>query len=188
MKNLKSRKAILLLLLPVILMFSGTAIAQLELEAYGHIGYTACDIDEWAGIGTSDWNQFMSGGYAQAWFLKFGNITVGGEFGYDYLLWYKYRVYDPYYTVYRSIDVDATRLMVVGRVPVGEKLFAEFGAGIYMFGDFTDFGLTGGLGYRIQIGDNLYVPIKLRIGVVLDKDTNLLPIGLSAGIGYTLGQ
>ena len=68
---------------------------------------------------------------------------------------------------------------------VANHLFFEFGPGAFMFGDWTDYGIMAAFGYRIDVTENLAIPIKLRTEIIFDKDTNLYPVGLSFGVSYS---
>ena len=54
-----------------------------------------------------------------------------------------------------------------------------------MFGEWTDYGLMASIGYRIDITENLAIPVKLRTEIIFDKDANLYPVGLSFGVSYS---
>ena len=73
-------------------------------------------------------------------------------------------------------------MMGVARIQAPTGLFAEFGAGGFLFGDWTDFGIATAVGYRIQATPKITVPIKLRAAYIMDADASLLPVGISAGV------
>lgn len=173
----------------IMVCLPGPVSAQMSVEAHGGAGYTSVPIDDWTGRVAYDWNQFMSQGYAQFFFTKLGNILVGAEAGYQYFFWTSVRIPYGYTTIYRTYEADAIRIMVVGRLMLGKGgFFTEFGPALYLFGDYTDFGIAAALGYIIELNDKMYIPIKFKTAYILEEDYGLLPLGLSAGFGLRLGK
>jgi len=177
---MKTPKFLLVSILCIMLLIHNTKISSCQISAEIHvgIGYTGVDIQEWT-YGASDWGQMMGQIYVQAFPIRFGGIVVGAEFGFQHYLWY---VDDTYGYEH---NVDAFNLMGIVRSQFNENFFAELGFGAYFFGEFTDPGFSAILGYIININEKLAIPLKFRTGVVFDKDTNLYPVGISAGLAYT---
>jgi len=151
---------------------------QIDVELYAGIGYTGVDIVGWTYINPYDWNQGMGHVYAQAFPLNIGIISIGAEFGFQHFFWYeRYN--------YTEENVDAFRFMGIVRAYLTDKLYTELGPGAYRFGDWTDFGVMGAFGYKIGVTERLSIPIKLRAAIILDEDSNLYPVGLSAGLAYS---
>jgi hypothetical protein len=171
----------------VVLFAPGPTNAQIELEIYGSAGYTQVDVDKWAGSNVLDWDQFTSGFHIQGWYRPSdrSRFSVGAELGYQYLLFYQAR-----YGIYRlDHDVDATRIMGLLRLPLGERaLFMDVGAGAYLFEDFTDLALTVAVGRAFGLSQRLRVPVKFRADVLFDEDAMMIPFGLTVGLTYDLSQ
>jgi hypothetical protein len=158
-----------------------TPAAKYSLEAGLGLGYTFTDIDGWSGGYASDWSQFAWRANA-AVFLGLGRrARIGAEVGHDYFLWYTVATGYGYQSEAR--EATAWHVMAVGRLYFSPRMFAELGGGYYFFSaDFSDPGIVAGLGYQLPVGGRFSVPIKARVGAILDKDTKLLPLTLSGGI------
>ena len=174
----------IIMLAVLIIMLAETRVhGQVNIELHGGIGYSGVDMEAWSGTEPEDWGQFMSEVYATVYPLKLGGISLGAEFGYQYFFWYTTDV--PGYSWVYEYNVDAFRLMILMRANLLSNLFVELGPGAFMFGDWTDFGLTASAGYRIGLTEHIAIPVKLRTEIILDRDANLFPVGLSAGFSYT---
>ena len=186
-KNFKSKSKLFLfgLTLLIFLSVSDVIIGQSMLSVNGSIGYTSVDKNNWSGYSTlNDWGQFMSEGYAQYYFHEFRKINIGVEAGYQYFFWYEYEYYDGYYRNYYEYNVKCWRIMGMARNDVGTNLFTEFGLGLYMFDGYTDMGITGSLGYEININQQMSVPVKFRAAMVFDDAANMSVFGISIGFTY----
>ena len=157
---------------------------QITVELYGGVGYSGVDLEAWSQSDPNDWGQFMGEVYATAYPLHFGNISLGAEVGYQHFFWYTTPV--PGYSWSYEYNVDAIRLLLLMRANLYENLFIEFGPGAFLFGEWTDYGLMASVGYRVDITEKIAIPVKLRTEIILDKDSNLYPVGLSFGVSYTL--
>lgn len=182
MKAIASRTLLLLALTPA----SGAA--QWAVEAHVAFGYTAVDIDGWSyETRGDDYSHLMVDGYAQVFpGVALGSLQLGAEAGYQHFFWYDVDSCPSCSSgTLVTREVDALRIMGVGRAPVGEAAFLEVAAGAVLFGGWTDLGLTVGLGYALPLS-GYTVPVKARIGYVLDTDASLLPFGAGAGIAFGL--
>ncbi|MEM9998113.1 MAG: hypothetical protein AAF809_10475 [Bacteroidota bacterium] len=174
-------------LLSLVLIMPFAARAQVTIEVHGGVGYTAVDVDGWSQGTAVNWDQFAVPVYAQLFALQVGAAQLGLEVGYDYFFYYEVRIPDPFFTVIRGRDVEATRVHAVARLPVGGRAFVEAGAGPYFFDGFTNLGATLAVGLPIGLTPRLALPIKLRTGLVLDEDASLVPLSLSVGLSYRAG-
>ena len=182
----KSKLFLFGLTLLIFLSASDGIMGQNMLVVNGGIGYTSVDINNWSGYSTlNDWEELMFQGYAQYYFHELRRINIGVEAGYQYFFWYvyEYEYYDGYYSYYKY-NVECWRIMALARTDIGTKLFTEFGLGLYMFDGFTDLGITGSLGYEIEINEQLSVPLKLRTTMVFHGKANLAVLGMSIGLAY----
>lgn len=160
------------------------AAAQWRVEAHVALGYTAVDIDGWSyETRGRDWSHLMVDGYAQLFpGTVMGGFELGVEGGYQHYFWYDVvSCASCSSTTFITREVDAFRVMGVGRAPLGEGSFLEVAAGPVLFGGWTDLGLAVGLGHALSVG-GYTVPLKARVGYVLDTDASLLPFGAGAGI------
>lgn len=158
----------------------GKSFSQKSVEAYGAIGGTAVDVEKWAGLSPNDWGTGMSGWSLQA-FLVGNDVIAGGlEYGYSYLMWYTFN--DGNFNIERNVE--ANRIMLMGRLFPNKSFLTEFGLGLYLFDGFSDFSVAGGIGYKFNITDQLSIPIKIRVDAVLDPEAFLLPIGINGGVAY----
>jgi hypothetical protein len=177
---MKATGFLIMLLLCMILFIQNNrnAAAQKSAELHFGIGYTGVDVQGWS-YGASDWGQFMGQAYAQAFPVQFSGFALGAEFGYQHFFWY---VDDTYFYEH---NVNAFNLMALVRSMFRENFFAELGFGVYFFEEYNDPGLSAALGYIFKINEKLSIPLKFRTGIIFDKDANLYPLGISAGLAYT---
>lgn len=163
--------------------------SQRSVHALASVGYSAVDEGAFTHDTAYNWSKTMSGLHVQALLGTVGAVNVGAEFGYGYLFWYEVRrapACDACAPGYSSRDVDAYRLMVMGRMSLDRNWFAEFGFGPYFFGEFTDLAIAGGLGYALPLSSTVQLPLKARGDLISDADANLFTLGISAGISYML--
>ena len=71
---------------------------------------------------------------------------------------------------------------------MNNNMFAELGAGVFLFEEFTDMGISGALGYHLKINENIILPVKVRGEIIFDDATNLYVIGLNIGWAFHIGQ
>lgn len=155
--------------------------AQNAYEADVGVGYTSVNRAGWLGYSPTEWNETDIPGDVQAFLLHVGPVALGAEVGYQRFFWYL----EPNgYGGYRGADISAWHVSALARIGLAYGLFAETGAGIQFFPGGTDASVTGSLGYMITVSKNFLVPIKLRADLVLDKDANMLPFGLTVGLAY----
>lgn len=172
--------------LALITVLSGRAAAQRLLEVYGGAGYTAGNVNNWSGHSSLyDWSQTLYDYHAEALLVRAGGVHLGLEAGYEHLMWYEYNYCPGCSTpAYTSRSVSATRVMAVARVDSPARLFAEVAAGMQFFDGYSDPGVYAGIGYRVPLTAAVDLPIKVRAGLILDSDQNLIPLSLSAGLSY----
>lgn len=171
------------------LLFSTDSIdlrAQITLEANVGIGATGVDIDDWTYDNAYNWGLFMGTISAAIYPLKFNNISIGAEFNFHHFFWYSVKYSYDYYNVEYDVEVDAFGLMALVRSDITNKLFVDVGIGSYFFSEFKDFGMMASVGYKFELGEKLYIPLKFRAELVFDEDANLFPVGINIGLGYTL--
>lgn len=173
----------LLTLLLIIVSVSGLAKSQMLVELDAGVGYTMVDVPAWAGSEPEDWSQFAQHYNAQVFFQTKSTLAFGINVGRHNLFSYDYSYYYGDFPIYPHYNVAATRVMGLVRLQA-KKLFVDFGAGVYMFGDFTDPAITSSVGYRIPLSSNLGLPIKFNSGLVFDADGRLLPLSITAGLSY----
>jgi hypothetical protein len=173
----------LMLLVVISSSFFLSAKAQVVLEVDGGVGYTMVDVPSWAGSEPEDWSQFAQHYNAQVFFQTKSMLGFGINVGRHQLFSYDYSYYYGDFPIYPHYDVAATRVMGLVRLQA-KKLFVDFGAGVYMFDDFTDPAIVSTVGYRIPLSSSLGLPIKFNWGLVFDADGRLLPLSITAGLSY----
>ncbi len=156
--------------------------AQRSVEAYGFIGYTGVNVEDWAGTGfpLREYDQFNSGYYLQVFPYANELFSVGLEYGYSYLLYYTF--FNEFTTVERNVD--ATRLLAMIRLFPQEKIFFEGGLGYYFFDGFSDFTVGLAAGYRFKVLESLSIPIKFRNNFIFDSAANIIQPGIDIGVAY----
>lgn len=156
------------------------AAAQRTIEITGGAGYTSVDLEAFHEDELEDWGMPWYGGHALIVPFEVAGVGVGLEAGWQYLAWFDYNSLGT--TVTRELS--ATSVMGVARVPFTRTFFSEFRAGVFMFDEFTDPAIGAALGGRIPISAQWSIPVKLRTDLVLDEDTNFVPIALELGGAY----
>lgn len=182
-----AKHSLLLLLIVVSSSFFYHAKAQVMIELDGGAGYTLVDVPSWAGSEPEDWSQFATQYNAQVFFQGKPHLAFGVGVGRHHLFSYSYTYYYGSFPIYPSYDVAATRIMALVRLQA-KNLFVDFGAGVYLFGEYTDPAISSSVGYRIPLSPKLGLPIKFNWGLVFDEDGQLLPLSLSAGVSYRFGK
>ncbi len=147
-------------------------------EVLGVLGRTKVDIESWGGNGSMNEELFASGIVGRYFHPSAKRYQFGVELGWIYYFYYE--VDFPPFTLYR--DVSATHVGPVMRFPINEKTVVDVGVNLHMFEDFTDFGLSAGLSYKVPIKPELSLPVGVRTTIVLDSDAMLLVIGGTVGL------
>ena len=178
------RLALVMFMVLLIAPGGNQARAQIAIEANATIGVTGVDIEKWAYREPPDWGLILGEASLSVYPLKFGKFSLGADFAYHHFLWYSVQPSGYSYTY--DVNVDAFSLGALVRADLGKGLFIEGGFGAYLFGEWTDWGASLAVGVKFPLGERLYVPVKFRSQIVFDVDTNLYPMGLSAGIGFLL--
>ncbi len=169
-----------------ILLISGYAYAQQQLEINLGAGYTAVDLDqliiedEVAGTNLLDWDQFAYGGGAQFFFKEMSAFTLGAEVMYQYLYWYQVRVPFGSTPITREYDISTVRITPILRF--GEDSFAfDVGPEFNFASGGFEIGLLLSGNYYIPVNDQIDIPLKFRVdvmnGIVLTA-----PLSLNTGV------
>jgi hypothetical protein len=112
-------------------------------------------------------------------------MQLGLEVGHSSFMWYKYNSCPGCLSpVYGETNVAATRVLAVAQV--GSRFFAELAGGMHMFDGYSSWGGYGGLGVRIPLVGRLELPLKARGGFILNRNGNMIPVTLTAGLSYRL--
>jgi len=179
-----------MILAAVAILFPGQALAagKLSLEALVGVGYSVTDMEKWSGKAEDDlddYDQMMYRFDGRLFFTQLGEAQVAAEIGWQHLLWYEWT--EPYGSVVRHVERywEPMRLGGIIRYPLNEALDLDLGAGLVMFEDFTDFGLSAALTHQVPLSEGLYLPISVRGDIILD-DPIIIPIGICVGIRKVL--
>lgn len=158
--------------------------SRMLLEVTGGIGTTVVDVDAWAGIAANDWGTVAYSATGRLFFLTLGGgARVGAEAAYRYFFWYNY--YPGTTTYPYQYDVTATQISGVVRFPMGARMSADVGAGMYVFEGGSEFGGHVALGYHLPLSPTMTLPVQVRADYVV-TDPSLIPITVNAGIGFRL--
>ncbi len=155
---------------------------RLQFEVTGGVGYTAVDVDTWAGKPANDWNTLAYWGAARLLLPMGSSLRLGVEVGYHYHFWYHAYPGGTVSWVYQY-DVAATHVAGMVRFPVGTHFSADLGAGLHLFDAGAKPGVLAALSYDIPVG-NLAIPIGVRADYVLTNPA-LLPIVLNTGVRFS---
>lgn len=175
--------AALALSLSLVTAASMRAQTGMELEITGNAGYTAVDVDKWAGQGAWDWAQFASGGSAKLFFKSVPAGKIGVELGSRYLMWYEFRQPFGSSYVYPQYDVTAMHAALLFRMTLVPGTSFDVGAGVYAFDGGTDGALQLAVSRAFFRGPKFSIPIGLRFDQIIDSDAPMSVIGATAGIG-----
>lgn len=164
-----------------LLIFSTLTIhAQISLEAYATVGYSAMDVEKWFEQSLEDWGQVAYGGYVQGIYDLNDQLALGAEVGHLEFFWLTRR--NPFGSGVQEFHFSATRVMLLGRYKFGEYGFLEGGLGNNSFDGFSVFTAAIGAGYKIPISDQLSIPLKFRTDFLTGE--GITPITLSFGVSY----
>ena len=149
-----------------------------DVEFHFGAGYSIVNATAWLGGGALvDDNRLASGGDGLLIFYQSGRFRLGAEVGYHY--YWSYRAIFGTNGVIR--DVDADHVSLFARVLPFSRLSLDVGGGPQFFDGFTDLGLQGALRYAIPVNEHLSIPIGVRADLILDANSTLLPVILTAG-------
>lgn len=151
---------------------------QRTVELVGGAGYTAVDLEAFYEGSLEEWNQAWYGGHLLVVPFALGPIGVGAEVGWQFLAWFDYNSLGTRITR----ELGALSIMGALRVPLSEVFFSELTAGVFMFDEFTDPAVGAALGGRIPVSPAWSIPVKVRANIVLDENTNFVPIALELGV------
>lgn len=154
--------------------------AQVSLEAYGTVGYSAMDVEKWFEQTLEDWGQVAYGGYVQGFYQINDEFSIGAEVGFLEYFWLTRP--SPFSSGLQELHFSATRLMVLARYGFAENAFLEGGLGNNSFDGFSVFTAGLGVGYKIPVSDQLSIPLKLRTDFLTGE--GITPITLSFGVSY----
>ena len=183
------RKYVARFLTFLFLLFSLNIQAQegIEISLSGYPGYTLVNFEEALGYSDdylSDWDQFSYGFSLKGLLAANKPFSYGLEAGWQRLYYAYYIVPMGYYSAYREFNVSTISIMALARYSPAKKFFALVGAGIHIFDDGVAPAVYIEPGYMISIGENLKIPVSIRINPVFGDG---LPItfALGAGVSYT---
>ena len=158
---------------------------RLQLEITGGLGYTAVDMNGWAGTsnGANNWSNLNYSGSARLLIPVGKDVRLGVEAGYNYHFWYNVYVGPPSYTY--QYDVTATHVAALVRVPLARRITADLGAGMHFFNNAgTHAGALGGITYAIPAG-SVTIPVGVRADFIFTNPM-VLPITVNAGVRVSL--
>ncbi|MEO9805335.1 MAG: hypothetical protein ABJF04_18900 [Reichenbachiella sp.] len=169
------------LLYTLLLIFSTLTVhSQISLEAYATVGYSAMDVEKWFEQSLEDWGQVAYGGYVQGIYDLNDDLAVGAEVGYLEYFWLTRQ--SPFSSGVQELHFSATRVMLLARYKFGEYGFLEGGLGNNSFDEFSVFTAAIGVGYKIPVSDQLFIPLKFRTDFLTGE--GITPITLSFGVSY----
>lgn len=167
------------------------SVASAQFRSVGFIagaGYTAVDIEkaiEYSPL--EEWDHIGIIIKAVAEYELRPGLLLVGEIGENRLYYWEYRWSDGYYSGTRYRSEWTTNIGLSFKKLFGESMYAQAGPGIHIFNDGsgTVLGLVLGVGYELEVGDNLVVPLGFRVEPVFG---NAVPISLllHSGIRYVL--
>jgi hypothetical protein len=160
------------------LLFASPVLSQ-TIEIDGGVGYTAVDMEAWAGVEPYDWNNMASYVNAQVLFPISATVSLGAGAGYQYLFWYDFR----YLSSYITYEAEATRITGIARFHFNRN-FIDLTFGTYLFEDYSNFAGGVNLGRAFRLSEKLSLPVKISTTVIVDSDAMILPITVGTGLSY----
>jgi len=152
---------------------------QLLFEISGGAGYTGVDIEKWGGSSARNEELGLYQGDVRVFFAERAGYQIGLEGGHRYFMYYEV----PWTPSDLQYDVSATRVAAVARRPITGMLALDVALAMYMFGDFTDLGVSGALAFRIPAG-RITLPLHVRTDVVFDQSATIIAPGVTIGVGF----
>lgn len=162
---------------------TATLVKAQTIEFDGGVGYSSVDMTSWAGDEPSEWGQMTSYYGLNILFPLSEKISIGGGVRHHYLFWYDIRYPFGNTTTTLTREVQATRIAANIRFNFN-RLFIDVAPGLYLFEDFSDFSVTGSLGYNIRLTEKLALPLRISAGFIADAETSIIPITGGAGLSY----
>lgn len=161
--------------------------AQTAVEVHGEVGRTVVDAQKWLGTGVFESNPLNLEGDVQVVVGRRGprGIQVAGEFGYQRILAYKW------ISGGEVVEGDISAFRAVGLVRFwlqDGSWYGEGGAGFYLFDNLDDPTFVMGAGKHFDIGDRISIPVRVRLNILFDARTMVVPIALSTGLSYRIGS
>jgi hypothetical protein len=168
----------------ILLCFSQAIKAQkgIEIQISAYPGYTEVNFEKALGYSDEymrDWDQFCYSGAIKG-FLVTDKLSYGAELSWQRLYYAFYRIPYAPSPVYREFDVSTVSITGIARYSPKKKFFVTGGAGIHFFNDGIAPALLFEPGYSISLGENLNIPVSLRLNPVFGDGT---PITACLGIG-----
>ena len=151
-------------------------------------GYTAVNFEKALGYSDeylNDWDQFYYSATLKGFLTTDKTVDYGAEIGWQ-RLYYAYYVV-PYGTspVYREFNITTFSIMGLARYSTTNRFFVIAGAGIHFFYDGVAPALMVEPGYFFKVGENLKIPVSLRIYPIFGDGTPT-PVSLGIGVSYVL--
>jgi hypothetical protein len=169
--------------LPRVVNAQPPAVRPILIEAEGHLGYSAVDVERWARSKPYDWTQATSGGSLRLLIPASRRAYVGIEYGSHYLFWYEKELS---YGGYSEYDVESQHVNAIVRLAASPNLDIDIGTGLHFIDDFTDVGLHIGANYRLFDRPRFSIPLGIRIDPVLDSDAAIVPMLATLGVSLKL--
>lgn len=176
-------------LIIVFLFFTTIGHAQISKEISFSLypGITFVNYEKVLGISNDylmDNDQIHFGAALRGFLISENRIQLGAEVAWQKLYFAHYVVPDGATTVDQEFKAKTISVMILGRQFIN-KFFFIGGAGIHFFNSGVSPALCLEAGYRINAGENIQIPVSLRVNPIFGTGT-LLPISLGAGLSYTI--
>lgn len=188
--NIYDTGRIIVFIILVFLLLSDNIHAQKSIDIGFSIypGYTAVNFEKALGYSDenmNDWDQFYYSATLKGILNTDKAFHYGAEIGWQRLYYAYYIVpYGPT-PVYREFNITTFSIMALARYSAAKGFFVLAGAGIHFFNDGVAPALLVEPGYFIKIGENLKIPVSVRICPIFGDGTPT-PISLGIGVSYVL--
>jgi hypothetical protein len=158
---------------------------EISLSVYP--GFTFVNYEKRLGISNDylmDNDHIHLGAAIRAFLLSENQIQLGAEVGIQKLYYAHYIIPGDNAPEDQEFKANTVSLMILGRQFVN-KFFFIGGAGIHFFGSGVSAALCLETGYMFYAGENLQIPLSLRINPIFGTGT-LYPVSIGAGLSYTI--
>jgi hypothetical protein len=173
----------------LIILFCSSQIIKaqkgIEIQISAYPGYTEVNFEKALGYSDEymiDWDQFCYSGAIKGYLVTETHLSYGVELSWQRLYYAYYRVPYDFSPVYREFDVSTLSVTGIARYSHNQKFFVAGGAGFHFFNDGVAPAILVEPGYNISIGDNLKIPVSIRLNPIFGDGT---PITACLGIGVS---
>lgn len=187
---LRSRKIVFYILFFLLLANNINAQKSIDIGLTIYPGYTAVNFEKALGYSDeymNDWDQFYYSATLKGFLNTDKALQYGAEIGWQRLYYAYYIIPYGQSPVYREFNISTFSIMGLARYSASKRFFVLAGAGIHFFYDGVAPALMVEPGYFIKVGENLKIPVSVRIYPIFGDGTPT-PVSFGIGVNYLFNK